>query len=157
MEKQKIYKLVLIRHGETSWNKEKKYTGWVDTDLTDRGVIEAKEAAMKLKEWKFDICYTSILKRTIKSWNTIADLTDQNYVTVQKTWRLNERHFGALQGLNSNGVIEKYGEDFERRIRKEYLRQPPAAEKRDKYSGIDKKYIKLPDIIPLTEVKFNHY
>jgi 2,3-bisphosphoglycerate-dependent phosphoglycerate mutase len=151
--KQMVYKIVLIRHGKSQWNGDNKYTGWVDIDLSEKGVIEVKEAAMKLKDWKFDVCHTSMLKRAIKTWNIIADLTDQHYVRVEKSWRLNERHFGALQGLNQAGVIEKYSEDQDKRWRRGYSKQPPSIDRRDKYSGIDKKYSKIPtDILPLTEV-----
>jgi 2,3-bisphosphoglycerate-dependent phosphoglycerate mutase len=152
--KQKVYKIVFIRHGRTVWNGDNKYTGWVDVDLSDKGVIEVKEAAMKLKEWKFDVCHTSMLKRAIKSWNIIADLTDQLYVKVEKTWRLNERHYGNLQGLNQKDIIEKYSEEHDKRWRRGYFIQPPTIEKKDKFSGLDKKYNKLPaDILPLTEVR----
>jgi 2,3-bisphosphoglycerate-dependent phosphoglycerate mutase len=151
--KQKIYKIALIRHGETVWNKDYKYAGWVDIDLSDRGVIEVKEAAMKLKDWKFDVCHTSMLKRAIKTWNIIADLTDQHYVRVEKHWRLNEKHFGVLQGQSKKDVIEKYGETQERQWTCNSKARPPLVDRNSKHSGVDKKYKLLSaELLPLSEV-----
>src|SRR5450755_3825367 len=97
-----MYKLVLIRHGESTWNKENRFTGWTDVDLSDKGVQEAIEAGITLKKegFEFDLAFTSVLKRAIKTLNVVLDQLDQLWIPVERTWRLNERHYGGLQGLN---------------------------------------------------------
>ena len=106
-----VYKIVLVRHGESVWNQLNKFTGWVDVDLSEKGVNEAKQAAEWLKEFKFDIAYSSILKRAIKTLNYILEGTDQLWLPVQRSWRLNERMYGGLQGLNKSETAEKHGEE----------------------------------------------
>ncbi|HRQ23762.1 MAG TPA: 2,3-bisphosphoglycerate-dependent phosphoglycerate mutase, partial [Anaerolineales bacterium] len=97
-----MYKLVLVRHGQSTWNLENRFTGWTDVDLTDLGKVEAAEAGALLKEggYDFDIAYTSVLKRAIKTLNIIQDVMDRDWLPVVRAWQLNERHYGALQGLN---------------------------------------------------------
>ena len=106
-------KLVLIRHGESEWNKENKFTGWTDVELSEAGVEEAKKAGQVLKEagYDFDVCYTSYLKRAIHTLNNVLAEMDREWLPVVKSWRLNERHYGALQGLNKSETAAKYGEE----------------------------------------------
>ncbi len=105
-------KLVLIRHGESEWNKENRFTGWTDVDLSERGIKEAKEAGKVLKENGFDfrLAYTSYLKRAIKTLNLVLEEMDLLWIQVEKSWRLNEKHYGNLQGLNKAETAEKYGD-----------------------------------------------
>ncbi|MFP4403472.1 MAG: 2,3-diphosphoglycerate-dependent phosphoglycerate mutase [Nanoarchaeota archaeon] len=107
-----MYKLVLLRHGESLWNKENKFTGWVDVDLSKNGVIEAKNAAKILKEegFNFNYAYTSYLKRAIKTLNIVLEEMNLLWIDVKKDWRLNEKHYGVLQGLNKLETVKKYGE-----------------------------------------------
>ena len=108
-----VTKLVLVRHGESQWNKENRFTGWYDVDLSEKGVSEAKAAGKLLKEegYSFDFAYTSVLKRAIHTlWNVLDEL-DQAWLPVEKSWKLNERHYGALQGLNKAETAEKYGDE----------------------------------------------
>ena len=106
-------KLVLVRHGESEWNKLNLFTGWTDVDLSEKGIAEAKSAGQLLKSegFDFDVCYTSFLKRAIHTLNHILDEMDRAWLPVVKTWKLNERHYGALQGLNKAETAEKYGEE----------------------------------------------
>lgn len=106
-------KLVLLRHGESTWNKENRFTGWTDVDLTEKGTEEAIKAGNLLKEkgFVFEKAYTSYLKRAIKTLNIVLDRMDLDWIAVEKTWRLNEKHYGALQGLNKGETAEKYGEE----------------------------------------------
>lgn len=106
-------KLVLLRHGESEWNKENRFTGWTDVDLSAKGHEEAAEAGRLLKEegFTFDKAYTSYLKRAIHTLNHVLDELDENYIPIEKTWRLNERHYGALQGLNKADTAAKYGDE----------------------------------------------
>lgn len=106
-------KIVLLRHGESTWNKENRFTGWTDVDLTEKGVQEAVKAGDLLKKegFVFDKAYTSYLKRAIKTLNHVLDRMDQDWITVEKNWRLNEKHYGNLQGLNKAETAEKYGEN----------------------------------------------
>lgn len=108
-----MYKLVLIRHGESVWNKANRFTGWVDVELSENGLQEAHDAAQLIKEagLKFDCAYTSVLKRAIKTLWTILEDTDQMWIPVKRSWRLNERHYGVLQGLNKKETAEKYGDE----------------------------------------------
>jgi len=105
--------LVLIRHGESEWNKKNLFTGWTDVDLTENGIEEAQNAGLLLKQtgFDFDICYTSYLKRAIHTLNLILEKTDREWLPVIKSWRLNERHYGAIQGLNKAETAQKYGEE----------------------------------------------
>ena len=106
-------KLVLIRHGESQWNKENRFTGWTDVDLTEKGIAEAKEAGRTLKAegYTFDVAFTSVLKRAIKTLYYVLDEMDLLWIPVYKSYKLNERHYGALQGLNKSETAEKYGEE----------------------------------------------
>jgi 2,3-bisphosphoglycerate-dependent phosphoglycerate mutase len=128
-----MYKLVLIRHGESTWNKENRFTGWTDVDLSERGVKEAKEAGKKLKEegFKFKFAYTSFLKRAIKTLNIVLEEMDMLWIPVEKTWRLNEKHYGTLQGLNKAEMVDKYGEKQVLIWRRSYDVRPPALEDHD--------------------------
>ena len=127
-------KLVLVRHGESEWNKLNLFTGWTDVDLSEKGHEEAKAAGEILKKegYDFDICYTSYLKRAIHTLNHILDSMDRNWLPVVKAWELNERHYGALQGLNKSETAEKYGEDQVKISRRSYDIKPPALEETDK-------------------------
>lgn len=121
-------KLVLVRHGESEWNKLNLFTGWTDVDLSEKGHEEAKSAGRLLKEegYDFDVCYTSYLKRAIHTLNHILDEMDRAWLPVVKTWKLNERHYGALQGLNKAETAEKYGEDQVKIWRRSFDVKPPA-------------------------------
>ena len=126
-------KLVLIRHGESEWNKANLFTGWTDVDLSDKGRAEAKEAGRVLKEagYDFDVCYTSYLKRAIHTLNGVLDEMDRAWLPVHKSWKLNERHYGALQGLNKSETAEKYGEDQVKIWRRSFNVAPPLLEADD--------------------------
>ena len=126
-------KLVFIRHGESIWNKENLFSGWVDVDLSDTGRNEAREAGKLLKDngYDFDICYTSYLKRAIHTLNIVLDELDRAWLPVVKNWRLNERHYGALQGLNKAETAAKYGEAQVKIWRRSYDIQPPSLEETD--------------------------
>ena len=147
------YKLVLVRHGESEWNKLNLFTGWTDVPLSDKGVEEAIAGGKVLKEqgYKFDICYTSVLKRAIHTAFHVLDGVDQLYLPVIKDYRLNERHYGDLQGLNKKETAEKYGAEKVHEWRRSYDIPPPALEENDKrnpasqeqYAGIDKKNLHI--------------
>ncbi len=126
-------KLVLLRHGESEWNKLNLFTGWTDVDLSDKGREEAKQAGILLKKegYDFDICYTSRLKRAIHTLNTVLDEMDRAWLPVIKSWKLNERHYGALQGLNKAETAAKYGEDQVKIWRRSFDVKPPALEPDD--------------------------
>lgn len=148
-------KLVLLRHGESSWNKENRFTGWTDVDLSEKGIQEAKKAGEVLKKEKFvfDIAYTSVLKRAIRTLWITLDGMDLMYIPVHNSWRLNERHYGALQGLNKSETAAKFGEDQVLVWRRSYDVPPPPLEKNDpRYPGNDPRYVSLkPSELPLTE------
>lgn len=141
-------KLVLIRHGESEWNKLNLFTGWYDVDLSEQGHKEAIQAGITLREegYDFDICFTSYLKRAIHTLNHTLDEMDRNWLPVIKSWKLNERHYGALQGLNKSETAEKYGEDQVKIWRRSFDIKPPALEDGDErlcenqpmYRGVDK-------------------
>ena len=145
-------KLVLLRHGQSEWNKLNLFTGWKDVDLSEKGVEEAKSAGRKLKEAgiEFDIAYTSYLKRAIKTLNIALEEMDSLYLETVKTWRLNERHYGALQGLNKKETAEKYGDEQVHIWRRSFDIAPPLMDKDDENSAHrDKKYRDFPqDVIP---------
>lgn len=150
-----MYKVVLLRHGESSWNKENRFTGWTDVDLSEKGLQEAIRAGQVLSQegYKFDIAYTSVLKRAIRTlWITLDGL-DLMWIPVIRNWRLNERHYGALQGLNKAETAKKYGEDQVKVWRRSYDIQPPALEKTDeRYPGKDPRYADLKENeLPVTE------
>ena len=148
-------KLVLIRHGESMWNKEDRFTGWTDVDLSENGIAEAKEAGKLLKKngYTFDIAFTSMLRRAIRTLWLVEDEMDLMWIPVQHSWRLNERHYGALQGLNKAEMATKVGEEQVHIWRRSYDVPPPALEITDKrYSGNDPKYAGLSkNELPLTE------
>ncbi|MCC6590411.1 MAG: 2,3-diphosphoglycerate-dependent phosphoglycerate mutase [Bryobacterales bacterium] len=148
-------KIVLVRHGESSWNKENRFTGWTDVDLSDKGRQEALEAGKVLKAegYTFDIAYTSVLKRAIRTLWLALDEMDLLWVPVVRAWQLNERHYGALQGLNKSETAEKFGEAQVKIWRRSYDIPPPALDTADeRYPGHDRRYDSLtPEELPLTE------
>jgi 2,3-bisphosphoglycerate-dependent phosphoglycerate mutase len=150
-----MYKLVLIRHGESDWNKENRFTGWTDVDLSSKGLEEAKQAGELLKSegFTFDVAYTSVLKRAIKTLFFVQEALDLHWIPVIKTWRLNERHYGALQGLNKAETTQKFGEEQVTIWRRSYDIQPPALTADDeRFPGKDKRYSNLSaGDLPLTE------
>ncbi len=150
-----MYKLVLIRHGQSTWNLENRFTGWVDVPLTDKGVEEAKEAGRLLKAsgYDFDICFTSMLKRATHTlWHCLDEL-DRTWLPVLHSWRLNERHYGALEGLNKAETAQKFGDEQVLVWRRSYDVPPPAMEPGDsRWEGTDLRYARLkPGEVPLTE------
>ena len=148
-------KLVLVRHGQSEWNLANKFTGWVDVDLSEKGVEEAKEAGRKIKEAgiKFDYAHTSILKRAIKTCNYVLEYSDQMFVPQAKSYRLNERHYGALQGLNKAETAEKYGDDQVHIWRRSYDTLPPEISEEEKLEQSNMSmFAHLPkDVIPGAE------
>jgi len=150
-----MYKVVLLRHGESTWNKENRFTGWTDVDLSEKGKEEAKKAGQLLKKegYTFDIAYTSVLKRAIRTLWTVMDEMDLMWIPVIRNWRLNERHYGALQGLNKSETAKKYGDEQIKIWRRSYDIQPPALDKNDeRYPGKDPRYKELTEKeLPLTE------
>ena len=150
-----MYKLVLIRHGESTWNLENRFTGWTDVDLTPTGVSQAMSAGKLLKAegWDFDLCYTSVLKRAIHTlWYTLDEM-DRTWLPVVKDYRLNERHYGGLQGLNKSETAQKYGDEQVLVWRRSYDTPPPPLAPTDPRSERgDPRYAKLaPEEVPLTE------
>jgi 2,3-bisphosphoglycerate-dependent phosphoglycerate mutase len=148
-------RLVLIRHGESVWNKENRFTGWVDVGLSEKGVREAAEGGRALKKggYVFDLAYTSLLKRAIKTLEIVLEEMDLLWIPVVKNWRLNERHYGALQGLNKAETAAKFGEDQVKIWRRSYDVPPPALKPDDpQVPSKDPRYADLtPDEVPLTE------
>ena len=148
-------KLVLIRHGESAWNLENRFTGWKDVDLSPKGIEEAKAAGKILKDMNlvFDVAYTSYLKRAIKTLNIVLEEMDELYIPVYKSWRLNERHYGALQGLNKAETAKKYGDEQVHIWRRSFDIAPPSIDKDSEYyPKSDRRYADLPDSeIPLGE------
>lgn len=149
------YKLVLVRHGQSVWNQENRFTGWKDVDLTEQGRQEAAAAAKLLKDagFEFDMAYTSVLKRAIRTLWSILDGMDQMWIPVTRDWRLNERHYGALQGLNKAETAEKYGDEQVHIWRRSYDTRPPAMEKTDaRFVGNFRMYQQVPEASqPLAE------
>ncbi|MBI5022131.1 MAG: 2,3-diphosphoglycerate-dependent phosphoglycerate mutase [Ignavibacteriales bacterium] len=150
-----MYKVVLVRHGESIWNKENRFTGWTDIDLSERGIDEAMQSGkiLKMEKYKFDIAFTSVLKRAIKTLNYVLDEMDLHWIPVEKSWRLNERHYGALQGLNKSETAQKYGEKQVQIWRRSYDIPPPSLTADDeRYPGKDARYSSMEkNLIPLTE------
>jgi 2,3-bisphosphoglycerate-dependent phosphoglycerate mutase len=150
-----MIKLVLLRHGESTWNQENRFTGWTDVDLSPKGHEEAREAARLLKEggFQFDVAHTSVLKRAIRTLWTVLDGIDQMWLPVQKSWRLNERHYGALQGLNKAETAAKHGDEQVFIWRRSYDIPPPALDLDDKrHPRFDARYKDLtPAQMPATE------
>lgn len=148
-------RLVLVRHGQSEWNKVNRFTGWVDVDLTDQGRQEALSAARLLKEggYQFDVVYTSVLKRAIRTLWVILDEMDLMWLPIHRTWRLNERHYGALQGLNKVETTQQYGEEQVHLWRRGFDVRPPALSPEDEsHPAKDPRYKSLdPDELPLCE------
>ena len=149
------YKLVLLRHGESVWNQENRFTGWTDVGLTEKGLAEARAAGQLLKAqgFEFDIAYTSVLKRAVKTLWTVLEEMDRLWLPVVHSWRLNERHYGALQGLNKSETAAKFGEEQVMIWRRSYDTPPPALETTDaRYDIADPRYANLaPGLFPQTE------
>ena len=150
-----MHKLVLIRHGQSIWNLENRFTGWTDVDLSAQGIEEALAGAKLLKEegFTFDVAYTSVLKRAIRTLWIILDEMDLMWIPVHRSWRLNERHYGALQGLNKAETAKKYGDEQVHIWRRSYdIPPPPLTVDDPRYPGRDPRYKKLsPEELPLTE------
>ena len=150
-----MYKLVLVRHGQSTWNLENRFTGWTDVDLTDLGKAEAAEAGKLLNEagYDFDIAYTSVLKRAIKTLGIIQGVMDRDWLPVVRAWQLNERHYGSLQGLNKAEMAEKFGEAQVKIWRRSYDVPPPPLELTDeRHPKFDRRYASLtPEQLPATE------
>jgi len=150
-----MHTLVLLRHGESSWNKENRFTGWTDVDLSDRGREEAREAGQLLKEggYVFDLAFTSVLKRAIRTLDIVLDVLDRTWIPVAKHWRLNERHYGALQGLNKAETAAKHGASQIKIWRRSYdIPPPPLALDDERHPSCDPRYASVnPTELPLTE------
>jgi len=150
-----MHKLVLIRHGESTWNQENRFTGWTDVDLTPTGIEQAKTSGRLLKDggWEFDLCYTSVLKRATRTLWHCLDEMDRTWLPVTHSWRLNERHYGALQGLNKAETARKYGDEQVLVWRRSYDTRPPALDANDpRCERGDLRYARLaPGQVPLTE------
>ncbi len=150
-----MYKVVLLRHGESIWNKENLFTGWTDVDLSDKGKEEATQAGRMLEEqgYGFDVAFTSVLKRAIRTLWITLDQMDLMWIPVARDWRLNERHYGALQGLNKAETAAKYGDDQVKIWRRSYDIRPPALDEADpRYPGRDPRYRNLSkEQLPLSE------
>ena len=150
-----MYKLVLIRHGESTWNQENRFTGWTDVDLTDQGREEARQAGRLLKGqgFRFDVAYVSVLKRAIRTLWTVLDEMDLMWLPVHNSWRLNERHYGALQGLNKSETAAQFGEDQVKVWRRSYDIPPPPLETSDpRFPGNDPRYAGMSaEELPKTE------
>ncbi|HEU0091547.1 MAG TPA: 2,3-diphosphoglycerate-dependent phosphoglycerate mutase [Vicinamibacteria bacterium] len=148
-------RLVLLRHGESTWNLENRFTGWTDVDLTPKGIAEAHEAARLLREggYAFDLCFTSVLKRAIRTLWIVLDDMDLMWLTVHRSWRLNERHYGALQGLNKAETTAQYGEKQVLVWRRSYADPPPPLTRDDpRHPSHDRRYADVPPAqLPLTE------
>jgi 2,3-bisphosphoglycerate-dependent phosphoglycerate mutase len=141
-----MIKLVLLRHGESTWNKENRFTGWTDVDLSEKGVMEAKQAGQLLREnnFVFDSAFTSVLKRAIRTLWIVLDEMDLMWLPIHNSWRLNERHYGALQGLNKAETAAKFSEKQVMVWRRSYDIPPPALDKNDeRYPGFDPRYKNL--------------
>ncbi len=149
------HRLVLLRHGESDWNRENRFTGWTDVDLSARGVEEARAAGRLLRAegWAFDLAFTSVLKRAIRTLNLALEELDQLWIPVTKDWRLNERHYGALQGLNKAETAAKFGEAQVLAWRRAYDTPPPSLEASDPRGPAgDPRYTGVPAAsLPLTE------
>ena len=150
-----MIRLVLLRHGESTWNRENRFTGWTDVDLTEQGVREAHEAGRLLKAegYTFDLAHTSVLKRAIRTLWIALDEMDLMWIPVRRSWRLNERHYGALQGLNKKDTAEKFGMEQVHIWRRSYDIPPPGLDEGDeRFPGRDPRYAALtPEEVPRTE------
>ena len=149
------YQIVMIRHGESEWNKKNIFTGWTDVDLSEKGHLEAAQGGKALKEegFTFDVCYTSVLKRAIHTANHVLEELDEEWIPVIKSYKLNERHYGALQGLNKAETAAKYGEQQVKIWRRSFDVQPPAlTPEDDRNPALQKMYANVdPSELPLTE------
>ncbi len=162
-----MYKVVLLRHGESTWNKENRFTGWTDVDLNEKGIEEARASGKILKEegFDFDIAYTSVLKRALRTLWLCLEGMDRLWIPVEKNWRLNERHYGALQGLNKAETAEKHGEEQVLIWRRSYDIPPPALEKSDErfpgnfpaYKDVDEADLPTTESLKLTVDRFLPY
>jgi 2,3-bisphosphoglycerate-dependent phosphoglycerate mutase len=160
-------KLVLLRHGESTWNQENRFTGWTDVDLTERGAAQARRAGQQLKdeELVFDVAYTSVLKRAIRTLWLVLDELDRMWIPVHRSWRLNERHYGALQGLNKAQTAQKYGDEQVLIWRRSYDTPPPALEEGDdrlpasdaRYLDVDARDIPTTECLKDTVARFLPY
>ena len=150
-----MYKLVLVRHGESDWNRENRFTGWTDVDLSAQGLKEARTAGevLKAEGFTFDVAYTSVLKRAIRTLWIVLDQLDLMWIPVQHSWRLNERHYGALQGLNKAETAAQFGDDQVKIWRRSYdTPPPPLAPEDERFPGRDPRYAGLSaEELPLTE------
>lgn len=150
-----MYKVVLLRHGESQWNKENRFTGWADVDLTEKGIEEARNGGKLMKEegFKFDKAYSSVLKRAMRTLWESLDVMDQLWIPVERSWTLNERHYGGLTGLDKGETAKKYGEDQVLVWRRSYDVPPPELDKSSEYyPGNDERYSDLTeDQLPVTE------
>jgi 2,3-bisphosphoglycerate-dependent phosphoglycerate mutase len=148
-------KLVLLRHGESTWNRENRFTGWTDVDLSEKGVEEAREAGRVLKSegYTFDVAYTSVLKRAIRTLWIVLDEMDLMWIPVHRSYRLNERHYGALQGLDKRETAERHGMEQVQLWRRSYnVRPPPLLVGDERHPGLDRRYATLsPEELPLGE------
>ena len=141
-----MYKLILLRHGESVWNSENRFTGWMDVDLSPKGEKEAEMAGTLLKRYNilYDLCYTSFLKRAIKTQFIVAEKVDRLWIPVVKSWRLNERHYGALQGLNKKETALEYGDEQVKTWRRSFDVRPPQISLEDpRFPGFDPRYAQL--------------
>jgi 2,3-bisphosphoglycerate-dependent phosphoglycerate mutase len=162
-----MHKVVLLRHGESVWNRENRFTGWTDVDLSDRGREEAQAAGRLLKDggFAFDVAYTSVLKRAIRTLGYALDALDELWIPVSKSWRLNERHYGGLQGLNKAETAQKHGEDQVKIWRRSYDIPPPSLTPDDerhpsrdrRYAGIDPRQLPLTESLKDTVARFLPY
>ena len=147
-----MVKLILVRHGESIWNKLNLFTGWTDVDLSETGIKEAINAGNLLKNEDFDICFTSVLKRAIETANNILNITNKTNIKMIQDWHLNERHYGALQGLNKQETTQKYGEDQVKLWRRSYNIKPPLLDENDERNPQkDIKYKDITESLPLAE------
>ncbi len=150
-----MYTLVLLRHGESTWNLENRFTGWHDVPLSETGIAEARRAGelMRAEGLAFDVAHTSLLRRAIQTVNIALDVMDQHWIPVRRHWRLNERHYGALQGLNKKETSEQYGPDQVFAWRRSYDVPPPPLDPADpRHPRFDRRYAGLaPDLLPATE------
>jgi 2,3-bisphosphoglycerate-dependent phosphoglycerate mutase len=162
-----MYKLVLLRHGESVWNKENRFTGWTDVGLTDKGLAEARAAGQVLREsgFAFDVAYTSVLKRAVKTLWTALEEMDRMWIPVHHSWRLNERHYGALQGLNKAETAAEFGDDQVKIWRRSYDTPPPALADGDprlettnpRYAGLKAGEFPRPECLKDTVARFLPY
>ncbi len=150
-----MLKLILLRHGESLWNLENRFTGWTDVDLSERGIQQAHNAGRFLKEegYSFDVAFTSVLKRAIRTLWIVLDEMDLMWIPVYRSWQLNERHYGAIQGLNKRDTAEKYGYEQVKKWRRSYNIRPPDLDRQDnRCPGFDPRYAHLKEEeLPVSE------